>query len=218
MMHCADCKVDFTGELKACPLCGCPLDGKPSKSPFPRIAIQHTSMMARAVLGIITLVLIATIIALCIWIGTSFWYCALSCVAIALNYIFVRSMVAHSPRPMRNVQRYFLVLVAMSLLWYFATGNTAISTFVVPSICILGSLFDIVILIVFRSQFITGYAKYILFAIVLGAVPLALAAIGSIMWLPIAWISGGCALTLLVAAFTVGRSSMRDEVRKLFHN
>lgn len=217
MKGCSECRVEFSGDLALCPLCGNKLSGDAVASPFPSIAAYRMSLTARVVLLVVTALMIGAAIALCVVLGASVVFCILSCIAIALNYVFVRNLLVHSPGPMRAIQRYYLVLTACCVLWFFATGNADVATFVVPAVCILGSACNIALLVALGSKFVAGYAKYIMFAALLGVVPLVLLASGCIEWPVLAWISAAFAVLLLLTALIVGRSGITEEAKKLFH-
>ena len=216
MMRCNECKVDFGGDLDKCPLCGSELSGEPSPSAYPRITLMRRSRIARFVLALASFVLLLAIIALCVLTQTSPWRCVLACAALVINYIFVRNMMVHAPDVLRLLQRYYLVLLAMALIWFFATWDPSISTYVIPCICIVGTLFNAVMLLVFRSSFIQDYAKYLLFVVVLGLLPLALFFTGTVEWAALPIISAGFTLLLAVGLIAFARTSVTSEARKLF--
>ncbi len=186
--------------------------------PFPDLPILHQSKTAKRVLFGVMLAVMAAVIVLCIYVGSSAWNIVLACIAVVLNYVFVRNIMMHAPDFLRSVQRYLLVIVAMALLWFMATGDTQVSTFVAPTACAMASLFDIAILTTFRSKFIVGYAKYILFAIVLAIIPLVLLALGCVSWDPMVWLSSLCAAALIIVVLVEGRASMASELKKMTQN
>ncbi len=216
MMQCPECKVGYTGDITLCPLCGHELDGTVSPSPFPVIALERKSNTARHVLAAVTLTLLACILALGIAFGTSPLMLAAVSIALALNYLFVRNIIAHSPDFMRVIQRYFLVLEAMAVLWFVATQSEMVATFVIPTLSIVGLLFDGALLVVFRSSFIKGYAKYLLYAIVLGALPPLLMLTGKVVWPYLACLSAALAVSMAVCLLLFARRSTSEEAKRLF--
>ena len=96
------------------------------------------------------------------------------------------------------------------------TGNYAWSTFVVPGISLAALVTDAVLVCVFRKDFVTGYAKYLLLDVVFGLVPLAFAA-GDLVWTDIpAQISALVACVLLLGLLVFEREPLASELRKLF--
>ena len=134
----------------------------------------------------------------------------------ALNWLFVRNMIVHAPDFIRVVERYFLVLLAVAGLWFASTGNLIVTTYVIPGLCLLALAFNAVLLIAFRGSFVTGYAKYLIYEMLLGLVPLALLAAGLITWPPLAIAAGTAAAALLAILLLVGRKQLAAEARKLF--
>ena len=140
----------------------------------------------------------------------------LPCAAIALNWLFVRNMIVHAPVFIRVVERYFLVLLAVGALWFLATGNLFVTTFALPGLCLLGLSFNAVLLIAYRGPFVSGYAKYLLYELVLGLVPAALALAGLTTWPYLAWTAAAAAVALLAALLLLTRKPLAAEMHKLF--
>lgn len=138
------------------------------------------------------------------------------CLALVVNYLFVRNILAHSPDFLRVVVRYFLILLGIAAAWFLVTGNTLVTTFVIPGICLVALVFDTVLVGVFKDTFVARYAKYLLFDVVLGLVPLALIALGLTTWEIPALSSALAASVFLLGLLVFMRKQLMDEVRKLF--
>lgn len=193
-----------------------PIQGVESPSAYPEVPLVRRSRIGRLVLAGASLLLLLAIIWLCIATQTPPLRTALACAALVINYLFVNNMMVHAPDVLRLLQRYYLVLLAMALIWFFATWDPSISTYVIPCICIVGTLFNAVMLCVFRSKFVKDYAKYLLFVVVLGLVPLALFFTGTVEWAALPIISAGFTLLLAVGLVAFARTSVTNEARKLF--
>jgi hypothetical protein len=137
------------------------------------------------------------------------------CLAVLMNYLFVRNIIVHSPDFLRVIIRYFLFLLGIALLWFMFTGNLVVTTFVIPVICLVALVTDTVLIAVFRGTFVSGYAKYLLFDVVLGLAPLILVVLGLTTWSMPAYISAlvSCAFSLWVVIFM--RQRLMTEIRKL---
>ncbi len=137
--------------------------------------------------------------------------------AVLVSYIFIRNVVVHSPSFLRMVQRYFLVLIALALLCLLATGDTAVATYLVPLVSFIALATNGVLVILFRNTFVQGYAKYLIYELVLGLVPLVLMAFGFVTW-PIPAIAAVlAAVLLLVLMLALTRKQLASEMSKLFH-
>jgi hypothetical protein len=140
---------------------------------------------------------------------------AMVCLALAMNYLFVRNIIVHSPDFLRVVIRYFLFLLAVALLWFLFTGNLTVTTFVIPGICLLALVFDTVLLAIFRATFVSGYAKYLLFDLALGLAPLLLVALGLTTWDIPAYVSALASSVFLLWVLVFMRRQLMTEIRKL---
>lgn len=216
MRHCDKCHIDFNGSLDRCPLCQAPLVGEATPSVFPKNVVKKSGTFALALLAFIS----ATCLLMMIFFGYIFSLpgsiVLTVCLALAINYLFVRNILIHNPDFLRVVARYFLVLLALATVWFLATGNLAITTFVIPSICLVALVYDTVLLAIFRSSFVVGYAKYLLFDVVLGLIPLVLVVLGLTTWNILALISALVSSVFLLGLLIFMRKQLIEELRKLF--
>ncbi len=216
MSYCPQDKLFFTGDLDRCPLCGTALEGEKTPSPFPAHVVQQSKKRATGALAISTLCCAALVLWLGFAAGASWLYTGAALGALALNFIFLRNMVVHSPNFLRVVERYFLVLLAVALLFLLATHNHAVGTYVIPVLCITALLCNSILLVVFRASFVRTYAKYLLYDLVLGFVPLGLWLLGLSTSAPLAIGSALMAVVLLALLLLLTRRSLHSEMGKLF--
>lgn len=216
MKRCDKCAVDFSGDLDVCPLCQTELTGKAEPSVYPRNEIKQSGVIALKVLAFAT----GACLLLMVFFGNLFSLpgdIVLSvCIALLANYLFVRNILMHTTDFLRMVVRYFLVLLAIAAVWFLVTRNLAVTTFVIPGICLVALVFDTILLAVFRGTFVSGYAKYLLFDVLLGLAPLALVALGLTTWNVLANISALTASVFLLGLLVFTRKQLVDEIRKLF--
>ena len=216
MKHCGKCEIEFTGELEQCPLCQAELTGEVEPSVFPYNEVKKSGVLALKVLAFAT--------GTCLLLVLFLWY-LLSlpgnivltvCVALVINYLFVRNILMRNPDFLRVVVRYFLILIAMSAVWFLVTQNLVITTFVIPSICLVALVFDAALVVVFKDTFVLGYTKYLLFDVMLGLTPLVLVALGLTTWNLIAYVSAFTASILLLGLLVFMRKQLLLEIHKLF--
>lgn len=217
MKRCDKCGINLNGDLDRCPLCQAELTGDPSPAVFPVNKIRKSGTVALAVLGFVT----GAALLVMLFAGYVFslpWDIVLSaCVALAVNYLFVRNIITHSPDFLRVVARYFLVLLGIAAIWFVVTGNRAVTTYVIPGLCLVALVYDTVLLAVFRGTFVSGYAKYLLFDVLLGLAPLALVALDLVTWDVPALVSALGASVFLLGLLVFTRKQLTAEVRKLFN-
>lgn len=216
MKRCDKCGVRFTGDLDLCPLCQSELSGDTSPAVFPRNEVRKSGALALAVLAFATG---ACLLAM-LFLGNTFNLpgdiVLTVCLGLVVNYLFVRNIITHTPDFLRVVVRYFLVLLAIAAVWFLVSRNLMVTTFVIPGICLVALVFDGVLLAVFRGTFVTGYAKYLLFDVALGLIPLGLSALGLTTWNVLANISALVASVVLLGLVVFTRKQLMAEVRKLF--
>lgn len=216
MSHCDKCGVDVSGDLELCPLCQARLSGEAEPSVFPHNEVRSSGVMALRVLafatgvGILLMAFLGHVLSLRIETVLAVW------LALATNYAFVRHVMESSPDFLRLIARYFLLLLGAALLWFVLTDDLVVTTFVVPSICLTALVVDAVLLCVFRGRFVSSYAKYLLFDILLGVLPMILAWLGLVTWDVLAYASALVSGVLLLGLVMFARDRLLAEVRKLF--
>lgn len=216
MKRCDKCSVEFTGDLDRCPLCQSELSGKASPPVFPRNEVRKSGAIALAVLAFATGACLLAMLFLGHLFELPIDIVLTVCLGLVVNYLFVRNILTHTPDFLRVVVRYFLILLGIAAVWFLVSQNLMVTTFVIPGICLVALVFDVVLLAVFRGTFVTGYAKYLLFDVGFGLLPLALAALGLTTWDVPAFVSALTASVFLLGLIVFTRKQLVAEIRKLF--
>jgi hypothetical protein len=215
MKDCDRCGVSFAGDLDRCPLCLSELAGQAEPSVFPQNKVHRSGVMALQVLAFATGMCLLAMVFIGHLLSLPVGIVVTVCLALAMNYLLVRNIIVHSPDFLRVVIRYFLLLLAVALLWFLCTGNLVVTTFVIPGICLVALVFDTVLIAVFGGTFVSGYAKYLLFDVVLGLAPLILVALGLTTWDLPAYISALVSSAFLLGILVFTRQRLISEIRKL---
>lgn len=217
MKHCPECEVDFTGDLTLCPLCGHTLSGEVTPSPFPTILLKQKSHHVRIALGVITLLLLGVIVVSGIILSASPWLVLAGVLAIAINYLFVHTILSHNPDFIRGIQRYLIVLVLMAFLGWLGFRTEVFPAFVIPLTCLMGSTFDLVSLTVFGGKLISEYGKYVFLAVVIGFLPLIIIISQATPLLALNYLSIFVSLVLLFVLLVSWRKEIASELHRLFN-
>lgn len=218
MRHCDSCDIDYTGYLEKCPLCQAQLTGNPEPAVFPFNTVRRRGVLAARILGFATGASFLIMLFLGVIVPLPGPVVIIVCAALALNFLFVRNILVHSPDFLRAIMRYFLILLILSAIWFATTQDLVVTTFVIPCVCIVATVFDSVLVIIFRGSVVTSIAKYLLSDVVLGiAAPLALVAAGLTYWNVLAYLSALIAGVFLLALLVFGHRVLEREIRKLFN-
>lgn len=217
MKHCPDCSVDFTGNLNLCPLCGHPLSGQKESGPFPIIFLQQKSHRVRILLGILTIFLLGGVVVLGLVFNASPWLVLAGVLVIAINYLFVHTILAHAPDFIRVLQRYFIVVVLMAFLGWLGFRDNVFPEAIIPLACLTGSTFDLIMLVVFRNKLISDYAKYVFLAVVIGFLPLIIILTHATKLVGLSYLSVFVSLVLLLVLLLSWRKEIASELHRLFN-
>lgn len=216
MRACDECGVEYSGDLRHCPLCGTPLQGDAVPPAFPVQQAKAPSKTARRVLGALTLMAMVAVPLAAATAESPLWPAVFTDGALLVNYLFLRNVIVHNPDFLRVAERWFLALLAVALLWWLATGAPWVVSLVVPGLCLAALVTNTVLVAVFRDRFVRGYAKYLLYDVALGFVPAVLVLAGWVQWPILAWASAGAAGVLTLSLLLLTRRQVAAEVRKLF--
>lgn len=216
MRRCDVCKLDFTGDLPSCPLCHAPLSGDAEPSVFPPNTLMKSSHTALTVLAAISVACIALMTIAGTVAGARGGVIVAVCFAVIVNYLFIRNIILHTPDFLRSLVRYFLVLLAIAALWFVLTGDTAVTTYVIPGICLVALVVDVLLVMMIGGSFVSGYAKYLIYDIVLGVIPLALSLAGLTTRNGLALASAAASAVFLLVLLLFTRKRLAEEIGKLF--
>lgn len=217
MKHCDACTVDFTGDMARCPLCQNELHGEASPATFPTQQIYLRPR--RLAVKIITFVTGAILLLHGFFSYLFSWpipIASASAAALIISVLFINSAILHVPRPLRIMFRYFYIMLAIALIWFAATGSHIVTMFVIPIMCLVSLVSDVVLLIVLRAKAIDQYAKYLAFDIVAGLLPLTFIPLGWAPWDVLVMVSGLVSLLVLLGLLVFARRQLFSEFGKQF--
>lgn len=216
MRKCNQCGIRLTGDIDRCPLCQSQLRGEPTPSVFPHNATKQSGSMALKLLAFATGVCLLVMLFLGQVLSLPGNIVLVVCLALLVNYLFVRNILIYNPNFLRVVVRYFLILLALAAVWFLLTQNLLITTFIIPGICLVAIIFDTVLIAIFKDTFISGYAKYLLFDVLLGLTPLVLVILDLTTWNVLAYVSALTASVFFLGLIVFMRKQLLGEMRKLF--
>lgn len=216
MIECSKCGIKINGDIDRCPLCHNEVTGKATPSVFPHNETKKSGSLALMVLAFVTGVCLLVMIFLWQILSLPGDIVLTICVGLIINYLFVRNILTHNPNFLRVIVRYFLILLAIAAVWFLLTWNLIITTFVIPGICLVALIFDTVLVSIFKSTFVAGYAKYLLFDVLLGLTPLALIGLGLTTWNILAYICAFAASVFFLGLVVFMHRQLIAEIRKLF--
>lgn len=216
MRRCDECGVGFSGALDRCPLCGAPLEGAPSPAAFPVTTAQAPAKAARRALTCLTLATLVGLLLAAWLVPLQPWPVALMAVGLLVSYLFLRNVIAHSPDFVRIAERYFLVVLAMAVLWWLAGGDPVVASLAIPGICLAGLLVNTALVIAFREAFVRDYAKYLIYSLFFGLAPLGLLPLHAAPWPWLIYASAAATVLLALTLLLLARRQSIAEARKLF--
>lgn len=177
MKKCNCCNIELNTSDKYCPLCQNILEGKNEENMFPEnIRYKANSLLLKIILfssvvvflvsGFIELITINNIkITLIIGLG------------LLTNYIAFTFMLRNYQNIYRMFGKYGLIIIILLIIWYIFIKNKIITNYIIPSICIIELLFNFIIGLIFRKNYLIKYSGQMVVNLFLLLLPIVLVAL-----------------------------------------
>ena len=162
MKKCSSCNIEFNTNDRYCPLCQNILTGHAEESTFPKnIRYRTNSTILKIVLfGSIVAFLISGFIELMITKKLNIsMYIGL---ALITNYIVMYHILKSYQNTYRMIGHYGLIIILLLVVWYFITKSYIITNYIIPSICIFELIFNLIVSIILRKNYLVRYSSQII--------------------------------------------------------
>ncbi len=177
MKKCNSCNIEFNTSEKYCPLCQNILIGNSNELMFPKNIryktnslilkiISFTSIVIFLIAGFIELIS-AKQLRITLIIGLS----------LLTNYIVFYFILKNYQNIYRMFGKYGLLIIILLLIWYIFIKNKIITNYIIPSVCIVELIFNFVIGLIFRKNYIIKYSGQMVMNIFLLLLPIILVAL-----------------------------------------
>ncbi len=218
MKYCNKCHIKVQSSNDNCPLCqGIILDG-PSDDVFPFVPTVYKkySFFFR-LLVFISLSISAICVLINILLPTEVYWSVFVLAGFACLLILLRITIDKHKNIPRTILWQVVTISILSLLWDYFTGWRGWSiTYIIPTICMVGSI-NAAIIVKVMKMYITDYLFYFLLTIFLGFIP-------AIFWftgiVQVCYPSIICIflnLLALIAMFIFSFDSVIEELKRRLH-
>ena len=174
MKKCNSCNIKFNINDKYCPLCQNILIGSSNEILFPQnIRLKTNSLILKIILFISIVILlisgfveIMAIDKLKITI-----YIALGVIT---NYIVIYFILKSYKDIYKMLGKYGFVVIILLIMWYMVTKWRVIPNYIIPIVCMLELVFNLILCITLKRNYLIKYSNQILMNIFLMLLPLLL--------------------------------------------
>ncbi len=174
MKKCTSCNIEFNTSDNYCPLCQNELIGKCDSLSFPNNKwFETNSLILKIILfSSITILLIFSFIEVIIFNSLKIsLYVSLGLLS---NFIIVYFILKTYKNIYNMLGKYGIIINILLIIWYLVTKTTIITNYIIPSICIIELLSNVVFGIILRKNYLVKYSSQILMNIFLLLLPLIL--------------------------------------------
>lgn len=174
MKRCTKCKIDISGNIEECPLCQSRLEGEMTGSVF-------ASNIRREKDGLLLKILIFISIIICI--GTVYIEYLLShdinwslliILGLITAVVSIYFIIINVGNVVKMISKYFILLLILSFIWFIATSNLIITTYIIPILCITMLAFNSIVLSLLKNYYKSQFISTIITDILICFIPVLL--------------------------------------------
>ena len=217
MKYCNSCHISFNTSSKLCPLCQNKLEGICNDVVFPKnIRLSTNSLIMKIILfSSIVVFLITNFVEL--YITGKIKYGLYINLGLITNICIIYVILKNYQDILRMFEKYGLILILIILGWYLVTKNKIITNYIIPSICLVELLFNLVVGIILRSNYLVKYSGLILVNLILLVLPSLLVILGLTSNNLMSYICLICAIIAISGLVIFCFDSIKEELSKIFN-
>lgn len=216
MKKCNKCNIEFNGNIKYCPLCQNKLTNFSSPNVFPPNIKRQKDTILFKILLFVSIVMSIISIFLEYIITKKFNYSFFVTFGLITNMILLLFILENYQNVLKMMAKYFYVILTLLFIWYFATKNLIITTFIIPGLCIVIYLFNGITMIVLKNYYITKYTGIILFDAIIGLIPMLLVFLNLTTINILAYICFMLDIFIFLALIIFCKQKIFNELKKMF--
>ncbi len=176
MKKCSSCNIEFNTNDVHCPLCYNLLVGDRCDVMFPKnIRFKTNSLIMKIVLfASIASFLVFAFIEMLIW--QKLFISLYVGLGLITNFAVVSFMLKNYQNVLKIFGKYGLLIIVLLLVWYYFTKSKIITNYIIPSVCIFELIFNFVVGIILRRNYLIRYSSQIIINLILLILPIILVA------------------------------------------
>ena len=217
MKKCNSCNIEFNTSSKYCPLCQNILTGKAKDIMFPINIRYRTNTLILKILLFASIVILLTFGFIELMVSKVInisWYIGMG---LLTNYIVIYFILKNHQNIFRLLSKYGFVLIFLLLIWYIFIGSKIITNYIIPSVCIYELLFNFIVGIILRKNYLVKYSDQILMNVFLLLLPMLLVLLKQTTNNIMPYICCLLSIISLVGLFIFFFDAIKEEFRKVFN-
>lgn len=217
MKKCNSCNIEFNIRDDKCPLCQNILHGECKDLNFPsNVWFKINSLIMKIItFASITVFLILAFIE--VYITRHMRYSLYVGLGLSTNYIIVYLILKDYKKIYIMFGRYGLTIILLLLIWYVFIKSPIITNFIIPSVCLFELLFNFILGIILRKNYIVKYSTQILMNIFLLFVPIILVWFKLTTYNLLAYICSLLSIISIIGLLIFFFDDIKRELKKIFN-
>ncbi len=217
MKKCESCNISFNIKSNKCPLCQNRLTGQCEELYFPNNVWFETNTLILKILLFFSLTIYLIFAFIEYQISKKLDITFYVGLGLLTNYVVLYFLLKNYKNIIKKFGRYAFVINLLLLLWFLATRSTVITNYIIPGVCLFTLLFNIVISIILRRNYLVKYSSQILVNIGLLFLPLLLVVL---KWTTNNILAYICSLISVISLLALGIfffDDIKEELLKRFN-
>lgn len=217
MKKCNSCNIEFNTIEKLCPLCQNKLSGESKNIVFPKNIRLNTNTLILKILLFSSVVICILSSFLELYVMGVLKYNIYVYLGFITNYCVIYFILKNSKNILGMIERYGIVLITFTLIWYFVTKSHIITNYIIPSIALFELVFNLIIGIILRKNYLIKYSGLILVNIILLILPVLLVLFGLTTNNLMSYICLTFALITISGLLIFFLDDIKEELSKIFN-
>lgn len=217
MKRCSSCNVEFNISDKYCPLCQNILTGECEDIMFPKNIRRKTNSIIIKILlfASIVILLVSGFIELMTIKELKYsYYIGLGLIT---NFIVVFYILKDYRNMSKILGAYGFIIISLLLIWYAFTKVKIITDYIIPSVCLFELLFNTIMSIILRKNYMVKYSGQIVLNAFLLLVPILLVELDLTSNNLMSYICCLLSIIYIVGLLIFFSDDIKEEFRKIFN-
>lgn len=217
MKKCKSCNINFNTKENLCPLCQNKLSGYCDDLIYTKnIKISTNILIMRIILFIsISISIITSFIEL--YFSGTVNYNIYVYLGFLTNYCVINFILKNTRNILKMFIMYGLILIILTLIWYYVTKLSIITNYIIPVIAIFELIFNLVIGIILKKKYFVRYSNLIVMNVFLLLLPIILVCFGLTTNNLMSYICLALALITISGLLIFFFDDIKEELSKIFN-
>lgn len=217
MKKCNSCNIEFNTHETLCPLCQNILVGSSDEINFPSNIRYKTNSLILKILLFSSLTILLIFMFLEYIIFKKLHISLYISLGLLTNYVIVYFILKNCKNILKLFNKYGIIVICLLIIWYMVTKSKIITNYIIPSVCLFELLFNFIVSIILRKNYLVKYSTQILMNIILLFLPIILVLLNLTTNNILSYICSLSSIITILGLLIFFYDDIKDELRKIFN-